>query len=256
MATVNEENLANLIKERRLELGLTVEEAAHRAGVGVKTWYRYESGNSIRTDKCKGVCKALNWAKLPGQAEIDISEYEKMNAWSSFIALNYGTAAAIIFATGSDILLDYIKDELEELSSYPKGTHVGQLPYSWLKEYLPQQFLMEYDYTFVYRLQAALEHLRKCASNGLDMIAYSVINVLLLYLSVEAGSFLTDMDENVKKLIEEDYEEVDEDEFEPMYSEDWVFDLFDDARDIGFVLKYYDVIDRSSRYHIDHWFDD
>ena len=37
-------NLATQIKNRRNELGLTIEEAATRAGVGTKTWSRYESG--------------------------------------------------------------------------------------------------------------------------------------------------------------------------------------------------------------------
>lgn len=55
------EALAGKIKFRRNELGLTIEEAASRAGVGTKTWSRYEAGESIRRDKCKGICKALNW---------------------------------------------------------------------------------------------------------------------------------------------------------------------------------------------------
>ncbi len=46
------------VKTRRNELGLTIEEAALRAGVGTKTWCRYEAGESIRRDKCKGICKA------------------------------------------------------------------------------------------------------------------------------------------------------------------------------------------------------
>lgn len=50
---------------RRNELNLTIEEAAKRAGVGTKTWCRYEAGESIRQDKYKGVCKALNWMQLP-----------------------------------------------------------------------------------------------------------------------------------------------------------------------------------------------
>lgn len=37
--------LARAIKLRRNELGLTIEEAAARAGVGTKTWSRYEAGN-------------------------------------------------------------------------------------------------------------------------------------------------------------------------------------------------------------------
>ena len=52
------EKLAKAIKTRRNELELTIEEAATRAGVGTKTWCRYEAGESIRRDKYKGVCKA------------------------------------------------------------------------------------------------------------------------------------------------------------------------------------------------------
>ena len=51
------ESLAKKIKFRRNELHLTIEEAALRAGVGSKTWSRYESGGSIRLDKCKGYVK-------------------------------------------------------------------------------------------------------------------------------------------------------------------------------------------------------
>ena len=42
--------LAKQIKQRRIELGLTIEEAASRAEVGTKTWCRYEAGESIRKD--------------------------------------------------------------------------------------------------------------------------------------------------------------------------------------------------------------
>ena len=46
--------LANSIKLRRNELGLTIEEAARKAGVGTKTWCRYEAGGAVRRDKGKG----------------------------------------------------------------------------------------------------------------------------------------------------------------------------------------------------------
>ena len=48
-----DKELARKIKLRRLELNLTIEEAASRAGVGTKTWCRYEAGGSIRQVKCK-----------------------------------------------------------------------------------------------------------------------------------------------------------------------------------------------------------
>ena len=35
------ERLANMIRARRIELGLTIQEASTIAGVGIKTWCRY-----------------------------------------------------------------------------------------------------------------------------------------------------------------------------------------------------------------------
>lgn len=87
------EALASKIKFRRNELGLTIEEAASRAGVGTKTWSRYEAGESIRRDKCKGICKALNWKGLPDQdgeedSRISVQEYRNHEAWSRFLETN------------------------------------------------------------------------------------------------------------------------------------------------------------------------
>ena len=59
------QNLGSKIKEQRILLNLTIEEAARISGVGAKTWGRYEAGQSIRADKIKGVCKALKWKTLP-----------------------------------------------------------------------------------------------------------------------------------------------------------------------------------------------
>ena len=60
------ETLARQIKSRRNELGLTIEESASRAGVGTKTWSRYEAGESIRKDKCKGNLQSAKLAGLSG----------------------------------------------------------------------------------------------------------------------------------------------------------------------------------------------
>lgn len=49
----------------------------------------------------------------------------------------FGEAVAVSFAAGSDILLDYIKEDLEELSSRPKGTRIGELDTSWWASILP-----------------------------------------------------------------------------------------------------------------------
>ncbi|SQC98966.1 putative zinc finger/helix-turn-helix protein, YgiT family [Fusobacterium necrophorum subsp. necrophorum] len=94
--------LAKQIKLRRNELGLTIEEAASRANVGTKTWSRYESGSSIRIDKCKGICKALNWHTIPNQKIADnkqfsIQEYKNHEAWSEFLYNTFGLGAAVSF---------------------------------------------------------------------------------------------------------------------------------------------------------------
>lgn len=89
-------DLAKQIRLRRSELGLTIEEAASRAGVGTKTWCRYEAGESIRSDKCKGVCKALELAQppRPGKPERPQSSLLKnirtMKRGPSFWRMNSG----------------------------------------------------------------------------------------------------------------------------------------------------------------------
>lgn len=59
------EDLANQIKARRAELGLSIEEAASRAGIGAKTWGKYESGQSIRSDKQQPCARYSNGKTSP-----------------------------------------------------------------------------------------------------------------------------------------------------------------------------------------------
>ena len=151
------ESLAKKLKHRRKELGLTIEEAASRAGVGTKTWSRYEAGESIRKDKCRGVCRAMNWNTLPDTEKenierFSIEEYKKHGAWSEFLEKAFSETAALSFAVGSDILLDHIQEDMNRLSSMPAGSHIGQIDISWLKEDLPEQFLMKYDYEFLFQM--------------------------------------------------------------------------------------------------------
>lgn len=51
---VGSKKLGEKIRARWLELDLTIEEVALRAGIGTKTWRRYEAGESIRMDKRRG----------------------------------------------------------------------------------------------------------------------------------------------------------------------------------------------------------
>lgn len=243
------ETLAKQIRSRRNELGLTIEEAASRAGVGTKTWSRYEAGESIRKDKCKGICRALNWSDLPNpegamREGISIQEYKMHKAWSQYLEDMFGARAAMAFAAGSDILLDYINDDLEELSSLPAGSHIGQLNISRLSGSLPEQFLMHYDYDFLYRLKCTLCNLRLCAGYGSSMIAHSVMEELVLYLCNEEASVLIEL-----------YGWSDECEDEnSIYSKSWAFDLFDDMDIITFLYSD-EYLDSDHPYHFSHWND-
>jgi hypothetical protein len=38
-----------------------------------------------------------------------------------------GNLAAISFVIGSDILLDNLQDDIDEISSMAKGSHIGQI---------------------------------------------------------------------------------------------------------------------------------
>lgn len=243
------ETLARQIKSRRNELGLTIEQAASRAGVGTKTWCRYEAGESIRKDKCRGLCKALDWLALPGQEgdenkDISIEEYKKHDAWSQFLEKTFGARAAMAFAIGSDMLLDHLKEDMAELASMPAGSHIGQLSVSWLYDSLPEQFLTHYNYDFLYQLKCTLYGLRARAKHGASMMAHSVMEELTLYLcNEEATAF-----------IELNSDSNDTEDEEDVYTEDWIFDLFDDMDIIIFL--YSNVYLASDHpYHFSHWSD-
>jgi len=243
------EILAKQIKSRRNELGLTIEEAASRAGVGTKTWCRYEAGEAIRTDKCKGICKALNWHSLPDQDPdvsdaISIQEYKSHEAWSTFLENRFGIGAAISFAAGSDILYDQIKQDMAELSSMPAGSHIGQLNISWLNGSLPEQFLMHYDYEFLYRMKCSLNRMRMQAKAGLPITAHSVMEELLIYLCNEEASALIELSGGI----------IGTEDSDDTGSAEWIFDLFGDMDIISFL--YSDMpLAPSHPYHFSRWED-
>lgn len=236
--------LAGKIKARRNELGLTIEEAARKAGVGIKTWYRYEAGESIRQDKSKGVCRALNWKIFPTEDD-EINPFKEENyraheAWSSYLEENFGEIAAVSFALGSDILLDYIKEDIEALSSRPKGTHIGQLDASWLASILPPQFLMEYNYEFLYMLRNKLTYLRALARGGRDMRARCVLEEILFLLIANESEILIETDQHLQ--AGEDWK-------------NWVFDLLEDE-DVITYLYSNDYLSQDHDYHLSHWLDE
>lgn len=242
------EKLAKQIKSRRNELGLTIEEAASRAGVGTKTWCRYEAGESIRKDKGKGICKALNWRIFPEQdAEtydgISAKEYKTHEAWSTFLENTFGDKAAMSFAAGSDILLDHINEDLAELASMPVGSHLGQLSVSWICENLPKQFLMHYDYELLYQMKCTIQSMRQHARYGRPMTAHSVMEELLLYICNEEAAALLEFSSGIDRFEDEN-----------AASEEWVFDLFGDA-DIESYLFSDIYLNSDHPYHFLHWND-
>lgn len=240
--------LGETIKARRRELGLTIEEAASRASVGIKTWCRYETGESIRRDKAKGICKTLNWSAFPGESTDDeyafnFEKYQNHEAWSQFICDRFGQAAAISFVIGSDIVLDYLNEDLNELSQMPRETHVGQLPVSMIKDLLPKQFLMRYDYDFLYSLRYTLEKLRGVAHCSKSFLAHSVMEELALYICNEEAEFL----------METMYAEMEEEGIEGLDTwKAWVFDLFEDD-DIALFLYSDSYVTPDVIYYFDYW---
>ena len=233
--------LAKSIKSRRNELNLTIEEAAQRAGVGTKTWCRYEAGAAIRADKCKGIRKALNWRTIsdcegPGAGKSFVEGCRGHEAWSPFLAENYGDIAAASFAAGSDILLDHIREDLADLASMPAGSHIGQLGTSFLCDDLPPQFRMCYDYDFLYHMKCVLLLFRRKARHGTPMIAHSVLDELILYLCSREAMALLELEDD--PLSEQ--------------ADDWVFDLFGDEDVVTFLYSNF-YLDREHPYHFTHW---
>ena len=233
--------LAEMIKKRRNELHLTIEEAAQRAEVGTKTWCRYEAGEAIRHDKYKGVCKALNWLQFPSEEEadeeFDLEYYKQDKLWSKYLEENFGEIAALSFVVGSDLLLDHIKEDLSELARLPKGTHIGQLNNFFLESVLPKQFLMRYDYEFLYAMYAELCRLRFIAENGVAIEASNILDEIILYAIAKEAEFL---------LEDEGFIEDGED------CQDWIYDIIGDADVITCLYSDW-YLKEDNMYHFSHW---
>ena len=241
--------LGSEIRARRTELDLTIEEAAAKAGVGVKTWSRYDSGEYSRRDKVISICRALNWNRLPGQEpenepEFNIENYKKMNTWPKGLANAFGDAAALSFVFGSDILLDNIEQDLDALSHKPKGTHIGELDSSWLENSLPPQFLPQYDYDFLYYFRYILILYRLQASSGICFSAHTVMEELALYMIMEESRFL--METALPKLkLKKKYSWMDWDE--------WPFEIFGDSDVVMCLYSDHEYLTEDHCYHFKHW---
>lgn len=234
------------IKERRIELGLTIGEAAKKAGVGSKTWLRYESGEAIRSDKLAKVLYVLKWKAFPPEDD-DMSIDDPLEridssheAWSPYLADLYGNHTACMFAIGYELLSDYIDEDLDQLATLPRGTHVGQLDASWLEYALPSQFLMRYDYEFVFSLRQSLNRLKNRARSGSVLVAHTVLEEIAIHLiELEIDSFLD--------LFGIDSSYKDE------CPEGLLGEICDDLDVYSLLYSDFTIVEPGNAYHFDNW---
>ncbi len=175
----------------------------------------------------------------------EFRKYMKHNAWSQFLADEFGYEAAIAFANASDMLLDQMNESLYDLSSMSRGTHAGQLDFNGISEMLPRQFAMRYDYEFIYWLKSVLLQYRYRAKQGMEMYAHTVAEELILYLCLQHIEIFIDMNQD---MTEEEQEEFNE----PDYSTEWVFDLLGDMDIVTYLYSDFYLAEQHP-YHISRW---
>lgn len=236
------ESLGAKIKERRLQLGLTIVEAAALAKVGTKTWSRYEAGGSISEDKIKGICNALMWFGFPNEQsqETDISkEFNQYEAWSKYLEERYNTVTAFVFAVGCKSLQEAIADDIYNLMYEPKDTHIKQLNHSMLDNLLPYQFAMEYNYDFLYHMLSELNYLINLAIDKQPIKPNSIMQEILIYLC----------DKKVNLEIYSNVIDV------SAYTNEWVSDILGDKNTENSIFHAEYYIEKDDPYHFSRWFD-
>jgi hypothetical protein len=130
-----------------------------------------DTGTGVLSDRtrCAPFAVLSSGARSPGSgASVDSQDWAsrmwelaaQSSAYAPSLVEEYGEEAARVFAVGCDIIGDQIKDDLDQLRSMPRGTHIGEAPASWLDGQLPPQWLMRYDYDFLFRLRATVEAVR------------------------------------------------------------------------------------------------
>ena len=111
---------------------------------------------------------------------------------------------------------------------------------------MPQQFIMRYDYEFIWAMRQTLIKYRSIAPNTSSMIAHSVIDELVLYLVMEESM---DLMENMKFIFDPDN---DEDEY--FSRSKWAFDIFDDMDIVTYLYADLFPLAPDSPYHFSNWF--
>ena len=190
----------------------------------------------------------MNWHVFPNdddtnEESFNIDKYRKHEAWSTHLCKSLGEAAAMSFVVGSDIILDHVKFDLMELATMPKGTHIGQLSSSWIKDILPEQFVTRYDYEFMYQLKTTILQLRRLAEEDKEIVAHTVIEELAIYLFMqEAEAFMDCISAEMEAANISGLDNIDA----------RAFDVFDDM-DIVTYLFSNNYLTEDHIYHFDNW---
>ncbi len=113
------------IKNRRLELGLTLEEVAKAAGVSAPTILRYENGDikNVRKDKIKALADALqltptylmDWNEHP-EIKRSFDYYMEMQLHLLGYKIIYDEKDAYIVLKGKEGEFEITQEDLEKLS--------------------------------------------------------------------------------------------------------------------------------------------
>lgn len=113
------------IKNRRLELGLTLEEVAKAAGVSAPTILRYENGDikNVRKDKIKALADALqltptylmDWNENP-EIKRSFDYYMEMQLHLLGYKIIYDEEDAYIVLKGKEGEFEITQEDLEKLS--------------------------------------------------------------------------------------------------------------------------------------------
>jgi transcriptional regulator with XRE-family HTH domain len=197
----------SLIRTRREALGQTIEQAANVAGVGSETWRRYELGQPIRSDKLRGVCRALRVTHLEALIQEPAGgsrSFDPDHIWTladpskvaKGIREGWGDQLAAALDLGHDLLGDQLRQDIDELAGRPRGTHLGEIV-SWVGDFLPARWLMRYDYEFCWRLHATLtalwHRLRQPGYDGNPYLIRCPADYLVLHLMLEQAMSAVEM---------------------------------------------------------------
>ena len=101
---------------------------------------------------------------------------------------------------------------------------------------LPPQFLMKYDYEFVYRLKLTLGGLQMKAVAGIGFQPGNVLEELMFKMIVDEA-----------ELLMETF-----DELEDEYDSSWIYDLIGDS-DVLFLWSDFYYMEEDNDYHFNNW---